>query len=428
MNTAVGSNPFTISPPMSFENFKKDYDSWLKESGERETRLRTQGQHADELPRQSCLYRETEMEKLSASETDDLCAFLNHESIEAQRRHMTATQPTFGTLQAMPMFYLCHSGYSPIHLETQQPFSNRGLLWRAAFEDLIRITHDIPVLSNPIQASSGREDPHIWVQTMTRIAEADQTRRNVLTQRSQVKQDAHSTMYGTAHGTTYASDRSDGSIHKPGASASASETDLFHSLLRLIRGVPTTSVREDLSRQIERIQRPNAEDVEGARADYAYDDDDDDDDDDEDGDEDRVDDSFENEDGEDLDKCDTELELIERCAERGFLPCKRSHAHSFAPRHEDSATSSQAAIMPSVLSTLTTRETIRQPDGTIISRIVLKERFADGQEKSTETVHRQNAIPPSPEPSLIEAARPQECPQKDIQNKKTRGRSGWFWN
>ncbi|KAL5386448.1 hypothetical protein DPSP01_004173 [Paraphaeosphaeria sporulosa] len=86
---------------------------------------------------------------------------------------------------------------------------------------------------------------------------------------------------------------------------------------------------------------------------------------------------------------------------------------------------------PSVLSTLTTTERTVHPDGTVTTKVVLKKRFNDGREESSETVHTErgqdSAGEPSDSPSSVwEAAaqhKPQEQARKD-NDKKT----GWFWS
>jgi hypothetical protein len=55
--------------------------------------------------------------------------------------------------------------------------------------------------------------------------------------------------------------------------------------------------------------------------------------------------------------------------------------------NEQEPTSSAVAIKPNVLSTLTTTETIRLPDGTVTTKVVLRQRFADGREETSERSH-----------------------------------------
>lgn len=93
-----------------------------------------------------------------------------------------------------------------------------------------------------------------------------------------------------------------------------------------------------------------------------------------------------------------------------------------------SSTSSAAVSSggPSILSTLTTTERTTAPDGTVTTKVVLKKRFADGSEQSSETVHTQRG----------EDAHCTESPWMATQNTQTRDESvqkgakkgGWFWS
>ncbi|KAF2483308.1 hypothetical protein BDY17DRAFT_297192 [Neohortaea acidophila] len=75
---------------------------------------------------------------------------------------------------------------------------------------------------------------------------------------------------------------------------------------------------------------------------------------------------------------------------------------------------------PDILSQLTTTHTTRMPDGTVITKVVLKQRFADGSEETQESVQesREQARPSKP---LEEKAAGQQ--QQEPVRKK-----GWFWN
>ena len=92
----------------------------------------------------------------------------------------------------------------------------------------------------------------------------------------------------------------------------------------------------------------------------------------------------------------------------------------------------QTGEQNSVLSTLTTTERTVGPDGTVTTKVVLKKRFADGREESSETVHThrgqddhtQHTNGPS---KLLDAwtqHEAQEQPRRSDGNKK----SGWFWS
>jgi hypothetical protein len=110
---------------------------------------------------------------------------------------------------------------------------------------------------------------------------------------------------------------------------------------------------------------------------------------------------------------ETELDAYERL----LNPTSQIPAHSTP----DSATK------PSILSTLTTTERTTAPDGTITTKVVLKKRFADGSEQSSETIHTQRGQ------DVFDQV---EDPWKMMQNaqagengsQKGGKRGGWFWS
>lgn len=86
----------------------------------------------------------------------------------------------------------------------------------------------------------------------------------------------------------------------------------------------------------------------------------------------------------------------------------------------------------SVLSTLTTTERTVGPDGTVTTKVMLKKRFADGREESSETVqtHRgQNDLTQhSNSPSKLLEAWNQHEAQERPSNSNESKKSGWFWS
>lgn len=71
-----------------------------------------------------------------------------------------------------------------------------------------------------------------------------------------------------------------------------------------------------------------------------------------------------------------------------------------------------------ILAQLTTTQTTRHPDGTVTTKVVLKQRFADGTEEEHESVHT------SHEPST----RLEETKTEDSKGEKKNKNGGWFWN
>jgi hypothetical protein len=82
---------------------------------------------------------------------------------------------------------------------------------------------------------------------------------------------------------------------------------------------------------------------------------------------------------------------------------------------------------PSILSTLTTTERSVAPDGSVTTKVVLKKRFSDGREESSETVHTQRGHEMHPW-HLDQPRAVSQSEKKDEEQDKEKRRSGWFWS
>ncbi|KAK3080830.1 hypothetical protein LTS18_012751 [Coniosporium uncinatum] len=100
------------------------------------------------------------------------------------------------------------------------------------------------------------------------------------------------------------------------------------------------------------------------------------------------------------DEHDTEQDMYERTFADFYKPVQAQQA---APAKDGK---------PSILATLTTTERQVLPDGSTTTRVVLKKRFADGREESSETLHQ------TPATGL-------QVEQKRLEQPK---RKGWFWS
>ncbi|CAO2647425.1 Nn.00g083470.m01.CDS01 [Neocucurbitaria sp. VM-36] len=114
----------------------------------------------------------------------------------------------------------------------------------------------------------------------------------------------------------------------------------------------------------------------------------------------------------------TELDAYEQ-----LLGAKEQSLYSSSPL--DSGTTH-----PSILSTLTTTERTVSPDGVITTKVVLKKRFADGREESSETIQTQRGHADNTRPQeLRKATQEPQVPSPEKESKKDSGkRSGWFWS
>ncbi len=144
--------------------------------------------------------------------------------------------------------------------------------------------------------------------------------------------------------------------------------------------------------------------------------------------------NYDNEDG--LDEV-TELDLYEH-----FLGSQYPHAtapsstsapgsdvKSFTIQPMATSTSADTPTSPlTITSTLTTTERNTFPDGSVHTKVVLKKRFADGREESTETEHTSHGGQGSAKPSIFGEA-------KDVSKKEASEgiaqqvkKKGWFWS
>ena len=79
-----------------------------------------------------------------------------------------------------------------------------------------------------------------------------------------------------------------------------------------------------------------------------------------------------------------------------------------------------------ILSTMTTTERITAHDGTVTTKIVLKKRFADGSEQSSETVHTQRSQDAHQTEDPLKVM--QNIQSTDGANQKIEKKGGWFWS
>ncbi|MCJ1480540.1 hypothetical protein MMC06_000695 [Schaereria dolodes] len=79
---------------------------------------------------------------------------------------------------------------------------------------------------------------------------------------------------------------------------------------------------------------------------------------------------------------------------------------------------------PSIISTLTTTERKVLPDGTTHTRVSLKQRFADGREESSETVHTIQGTQTEPTRNTTGDLLAEQAEH----SKQERNKKGWFWS
>ncbi|KAL8901320.1 MAG: hypothetical protein Q9192_000615 [Flavoplaca navasiana] len=107
--------------------------------------------------------------------------------------------------------------------------------------------------------------------------------------------------------------------------------------------------------------------------------------------------------------------------------------------NEDYNTSGQ----PNVISTMTTTQRTIRPDGSVYTQVVLKKRFSDGREESTETEHTTHGAKRSDTESMKQSLHPRsDCTAKPApalgydgkvkqaigQRIEEKKKNGWFWS
>jgi WW domain len=132
-----------------------------------------------------------------------------------------------------------------------------------------------------------------------------------------------------------------------------------------------------------------------------------------------------------LEKQDSANESGSTASSTGFFSSSSTSSWSRSARDSDEA--------DSVVATLTTTERTTMPDGSVETKRVLKKKFADGREESTESVERENGhglstMQPHTQvkPSLIEWPKDTGAKakvEKEAKVSENSGKkSGWFWN
>ena len=411
MNLAFGSNPFSSNPSLPAQQLKKEYEAWLRETRESRQRLEREAEEAanvmdlyirahrdsrdekgplvpghDSQHESRCPFRNQGTHQLSDQETNDLCSYFDLEALkphipQALGLDVPAQLPSLQASDSSPFIpfsYMLHSEYSPLHLEQDKQFNDRGTIWRAAFEDLISLANGHDLSQGPWRASDRAETPCEWLQNMICMAVRNR--------------------------------EMDLALNKKGADAvqnrvleSENQKKLLHARL-----VDESSNSRWGAQKATGNQEKN--------------DDDDEDDDDEEDDNDEI--GNEDNDEEDEDEA-TELDLYSRVIEHvnptsGEATKSRILAHL---QRDSTASALDESYMPSVLSTLTTTEKTTLKDGTTHTKVVLKRRFSDGREESTETVHTQNAMP-----EQLKFSKSNDTKKKDSKEINTKERKGWFWS
>jgi len=135
----------------------------------------------------------------------------------------------------------------------------------------------------------------------------------------------------------------------------------------------------------------------------------------------------------------TELDLYERFLGTQYPQATPSPPASTPTSNSNPTTSQTPAASipaddpnPAIISTLTTTERNTFPDGSVHTKVMLKKRFADGREESTETLHTSHGLqaegPGSAQPFLVGEAKDASKKYGGEGIAQQAKKKGWFWS
>ena len=435
--------------PFKRQQAIEDYEAWLKKARENAQKNHpTSEQEPQARPRCSSWWS-------SAADT---------ESSPPKETYMWTTTPHSFFDNLFSFSYLLYDPYSPLVLEQRDLPHKYGRRWRAAFEDLLHAQNgeELPQRDDgPEQTHT--ESPLAWARDMNLLQLSQQ---QTALQRQGGVEPARSSDWFPKPGNTSTSqpdDDDEDDEEKPAYTESQrANARLFRRGCSFLQRCWELERPED-QRKCESIWaaafvggNTEAEEEEDDDVNnYYYDDDDDDDDDEDEEDVESPESSLERQAS--LDEHPHLLNILEEVNKRRLRQiweAESAAANTGAEEVTDPAPSLSplSSERPSVLSTLTTTETRTLPDGSKTTRVVLKKRFADGAEESTERVYAQNAnaiadaarvsaavrrtsdqVPGNTSGSSSNGSKPSETP-RDEKNAKGSGsetggnKKGWFWS
>ncbi|MCJ1380734.1 hypothetical protein MMC17_003842 [Xylographa soralifera] len=135
----------------------------------------------------------------------------------------------------------------------------------------------------------------------------------------------------------------------------------------------------------------------------------------------------------------TELDYYERLLEQQRTDREKQSSalmslpkSTLAPEGSPSNGTGEDSMKLGIVSTLTTTERVSLPDGTVHTKVMLKQRFADGREESSETVHTTQGGPqaerqPNSISNVARDSKESSLPRSDTERHKTE-KKGWFWS
>lgn len=298
--------------------------------------------------------------------------------------HLHESEVDYSMTAPWVVDYLDRSPYSPRHLEAQDFLVQQGAKWRDAFEDLLALQNGLPLPSEDLPRRT-QCDAH-WVQSMLEDG-----------------------LFGRERFRAVPEDSAD--------TREESEDSMGHICDFILEAARRMNEEASADAEDDEVENEDPDEDDDY---YPHDEDDEDDDDDQEV---------------------TELDWYERMLrpERRIFPknfFKALASEAFKQEPQQTQTMSSAAApnedgKPGVISTLTTTERTTLPDGSVHTKMVLKKRFADGREESTETTHANHGHRediPRLMPALKTEKREAVEAGDGVEKLKDKKERGWFWN
>ena len=288
---------------------------------------------------------------------------------------MSGPESSTRILGTWPVGYVIMSPYSPLHLENQQLLKRHGAKWRNAFEDLLALQSGRPMVENSNRDVQKNNADWVasmldqWLfRSMKRVSCGD-SRLNSITEE-------------------------DSSRDQENAKDSEFHLNSPTRLWNLIQDAERTR------RQANYTSR-TADEVDARHPDNDADEE-----------------EF------------TELDLYERfLGSQGQFPPTTTPEPSPSPQSTSKSADREGQL--GIISTLTTTERKTLPDGTVHTKVMLKKRFADGREESSETVHTtQGGLEQKSRSSPAISRESSNVADGVVEGEKAKEKSkkGWFWS
>ena len=281
-------------------------------------------------------------------------------------------------------------------------FSNCGSLWRTSFEDLVAFENEFELSRNPSSSATRAQTPGMWLWNMI-------CRSNLATE--QHTEDAEAGCQENSAMTAAALSSCMCSTTEGKNKAEENANQHHNNFFGDIRNVIRIYLEDDVStgkHSISLESKGQEDDHHNGINPKAYGDD------------------VYVEKENSVDEDDTsELDLYDLFLKYNTPKPSESRKSSILPQFQFSTGSrpTNETSQQSVLSILTTTEKTRLKDGTTHTRIILKKRFLDGREESTETIHTQTNLP---EDSRL--SRPNATQRHEMKGSESTQRKGWFWS